>query len=80
LLLAPRDIGEASTVEDVTPAAMSWFDSTDVVVNKAGVFFTKRFMDYTAQDFRRAPGGRRLGGVRTVRIHGAAKAQALVFE
>ena len=52
LALVQGDIGEASTAEKIAAAAMSRFGSIDVVVNNAGIFFTKPFTDYTQQDFQ----------------------------
>ena len=45
-------IGEPATAAAVVDAAMSRFNSIDVLVNNAGIFFTKPFTDYTAEDFR----------------------------
>ena len=52
LALVEGDIGLARTAERVTSAAIDKFGSIDVVVNNAGIFFTKAFTDYTAEDFR----------------------------
>jgi NAD(P)-dependent dehydrogenase (short-subunit alcohol dehydrogenase family) len=46
------DIGEAATAEAVTRTALDRFGSIDAVVNNAGIFFTKPFTEYTAEDFR----------------------------
>src|SRR5580692_1868839 len=51
LVLVDGNIGEASTAAKVATAAMSTFGAIDGVVNNAGTFFAKRFMDYTANDF-----------------------------
>src|SRR5579862_2669666 len=51
LVLVDGNIGEASTAAKIVTAAMSTFGSIDGVVNNAGIFFTKRFTDYTADDF-----------------------------
>jgi NAD(P)-dependent dehydrogenase (short-subunit alcohol dehydrogenase family) len=51
LVLADGNIGEASTAAKVATTAMSTFGSIDGVVNNAGIFFAKRFTDYTADDF-----------------------------
>jgi NAD(P)-dependent dehydrogenase (short-subunit alcohol dehydrogenase family) len=53
LALVDGDIGQAATAEQVTKTAMSEFGSIDHVANNAGIFFTKPFTDYTADDFRR---------------------------
>src|SRR5256714_9811437 len=50
--LADGDIGEPATAARVVEAALSRFRSIDVLVNNAGIFFTKPFTDYTAEDFR----------------------------
>lgn len=52
LALVQGDIGEVSTAEKIAATAMSLFGSIDVVVNNAGIFFTKPFTDYTEQDFQ----------------------------
>ena len=53
LALVAGNIGHASTAEKVAQEAILRFGSIDGVVNNAGIFFTKPFTDYTAQDFRR---------------------------
>jgi NAD(P)-dependent dehydrogenase (short-subunit alcohol dehydrogenase family) len=53
LALVEGDIGEASTAAKIADTAMNEFGSIDGVVNNAGIFFTKAFTDYTAQDFER---------------------------
>ena len=53
LALVDGDIGEATTAATVTEAAISTFGSIDALVNNAGLFFTKSFTDYTAEDFKR---------------------------
>lgn len=56
LALVEGDVGVAATAEKISAAAMSKFGSIDGVVNNAGVFFTKPFTDYTAQDFEMLSG------------------------
>ena len=51
LALVEGDVGKASTSAKIAARAMSNFGSIDGVVNNAGIFFTKPFTDYTAQDF-----------------------------
>ena len=46
------DIGEPATAAKIVETALSRFKSIDVLVNNAGVFFTKSFLDYTAEDFK----------------------------
>ena len=53
LALVDGNIGHASTAERLAEKAMSTFGSIDGVVNNAGIFFTKTFTDFTADDFRR---------------------------
>src|SRR6476659_5773538 len=50
--LVDGHIGEPATAARVVEAALSRFRSIDVLVNNAGIFFTKPFTDYTAEDFR----------------------------
>lgn len=53
LALVDGDIGQASTAARISETAMRNFGSIDGVVNNAGIFFTKAFTDYTADDFKR---------------------------
>ena len=46
------DIGDPATAARIVEAALSRFQSIDVLANNAGIFFTKPFTDYTAADFR----------------------------
>ena len=50
--LVDGHIGEPATAAKIVKAALSRFKSIDVLVNNAGIFFTKPFTDYTAEDFR----------------------------
>ncbi|MBY0527484.1 MAG: SDR family oxidoreductase [Gemmataceae bacterium] len=50
--LVDGDIGESTTAAKVVETALSRFRSIDVLVNNAGIFFTKPFTDYTADDFQ----------------------------
>jgi NAD(P)-dependent dehydrogenase (short-subunit alcohol dehydrogenase family) len=50
--LVDGHIGEPATAAKVVETALSRFQSIDVLVNNAGVFFTKPFTDYTAEDFK----------------------------
>ena len=52
LALVDGDIGLASTAESIVATAVERFGSIDAVVNNAGIFFTKPFTEYTAEDFR----------------------------
>src|SRR5579862_5899063 len=51
LVLVDGNIGEASTAAKIAETAISTFGSIDGVVNNAGIFFSKRFTDYTIRDF-----------------------------
>ncbi len=53
LALVDGDIGEAATAARVAETALSTFGTIDALVNNAGIFFTKPFTDYTAEDFQR---------------------------
>ena len=46
------DIGEPATAAKIVETALSRFKSIDALVNNAGIFFTKPFTDYTADDFK----------------------------
>src|SRR4029077_1132852 len=48
--LVDGHIGEPTTAAKVIETALSRFQSIDVLVNNAGIFFTKPFTDYTADD------------------------------
>jgi NAD(P)-dependent dehydrogenase (short-subunit alcohol dehydrogenase family) len=50
--LVEGDIGDPATAARIVEAALSRFRSIDVLVNNAGIFFTKPFTDYTAEDFK----------------------------
>jgi NAD(P)-dependent dehydrogenase (short-subunit alcohol dehydrogenase family) len=53
LALVDGDIGQATTAEKVAQTAMAKFGSIDHVVNNAGIFTSKPFLDYTIEEFRR---------------------------
>src|SRR5271166_801827 len=44
-------IGEPATAAKIVETALSRFHSINVLVNNAGIFFTKPFIDYTPDDF-----------------------------
>src|SRR3984893_17087300 len=44
--------GERATAARIVETALSRFQSIDVLVNNAGIFFAKPFTDYTPEDFR----------------------------
>src|SRR5512139_1096001 len=50
--LVDGHIGEPSTAAKIVETALSRFKSIDVLVNNAGIFITKPFTDYTAEDFK----------------------------
>src|SRR5437763_14066450 len=50
--LVDGHIGEPATAAKVVETALARFQSIDVLGNNAGIFFTKPFTDYTAEDFR----------------------------
>jgi NAD(P)-dependent dehydrogenase (short-subunit alcohol dehydrogenase family) len=50
--LVDGHIGEPATAARIVETALSRFQSIDVLVNNAGIFFTKPFTDYTADDFK----------------------------
>ena len=51
LALVEGDVGESSTAARITGMAVERFGSIDGVVNNAGIFFGKPFVEYSAQDF-----------------------------
>jgi NAD(P)-dependent dehydrogenase (short-subunit alcohol dehydrogenase family) len=52
VVLVDGDIGEPATAAKIVETALFRFKSIDVLVNNAGIFFTKPFTDYTAEDFK----------------------------
>ena len=56
LAVVRGDIGDASTAHQIASAAVRTFGSIDGVVNNAGIFFTKPFTEYTAEDFDKLSG------------------------
>src|SRR2546422_3686325 len=50
--LVDGHIGEAATAAKIVETALARFKSIDALVNNAGIFFTKPFTDYTAEDFK----------------------------
>jgi NAD(P)-dependent dehydrogenase (short-subunit alcohol dehydrogenase family) len=50
--LVDGDIGEPATAARIVETALSRFRSIDALVNNAGIFFTKPFTDYTAEDLK----------------------------
>jgi NAD(P)-dependent dehydrogenase (short-subunit alcohol dehydrogenase family) len=45
------DVGDPATAAAVVDTAVARFGAIDVLVNNAGIFFTKPFVDYTPDDF-----------------------------
>jgi NAD(P)-dependent dehydrogenase (short-subunit alcohol dehydrogenase family) len=52
IALVEGDIGDPATAARIVEAALSRFQSIDVLINNAGIFFTKPFTDYTTEDFK----------------------------
>ena len=50
--LVDGHIGEPATAAKIVETALSRFKSIDALVNNAGIFFTKPFIDYTVEDFK----------------------------
>src|ERR1700730_1685362 len=44
------DIGTAATATRVVETAVTQYGSVDALINNAGVFFTKPFVDYTVEE------------------------------
>jgi len=51
LILVDGDITKRETATNTVAAAIEHFGSVDVLVNNAGIFYTKPFTDFTADDF-----------------------------
>jgi NAD(P)-dependent dehydrogenase (short-subunit alcohol dehydrogenase family) len=52
LALVDGNIAECATAEQIADVAKSKFGSIDALVNNAGIYFSKRFTDYTIDDLR----------------------------
>jgi len=52
LALVDGNIGESAVAAKIVETAVTKFGSIDGLVNNAGIFFTKAFTDYTAEDFK----------------------------
>ena len=52
LALVDGDISQTGTAQQVVETAVGRFGSVDALVNNAGIFFPKAFLDYTPEDFR----------------------------
>jgi NAD(P)-dependent dehydrogenase (short-subunit alcohol dehydrogenase family) len=50
--LVEGDIGEPATASRIIETALARFQSIDVLVNNAGIFFTRPFTDYSAEDLK----------------------------
>ena len=53
LALVDGDIGQESTARRVIETAVQRFGSIQALVNNAGIFIAKPFLEYTAEDFRK---------------------------
>ena len=51
LVLVDGDIGKQQTADDAVDAAVKNFGTIDVLVNTAGIFLNKRFLEFTIEDF-----------------------------
>lgn len=47
------DIADPATARNVVDTALARFGTIDALVNNAGIFFTKPFVDYTFEDYRK---------------------------
>lgn len=52
LVLVDGDIGQSDTARHVVDTALKRFGAIDALVNNAGIFLPKPFLDYTNEDFR----------------------------
>jgi len=53
LALVDGDIGQESTAQRVVETAVQRFGSIEALVNNAGIFIAKPFVEYTTEDFRK---------------------------
>ena len=52
LALVDGSIADTTTAAKIVETAISKFKSVDALVNNAGIFFSKPFIDYTIEDFK----------------------------
>jgi NAD(P)-dependent dehydrogenase (short-subunit alcohol dehydrogenase family) len=52
LALVDGNIGDCAVAAKIVGMAIQKFASIDALINTAGIFFTKPFTDYTAEDFK----------------------------
>jgi NAD(P)-dependent dehydrogenase (short-subunit alcohol dehydrogenase family) len=52
LALVDGDIGDSKVASQIVETALRKFGSIDALINNAGIFFTKPFIDYTHEDFK----------------------------
>jgi len=52
LALVDGDISDPATAAKIAETAVSRFGTIDAVVNNAGIFLSKSFLDYSIEDFR----------------------------
>jgi NAD(P)-dependent dehydrogenase (short-subunit alcohol dehydrogenase family) len=53
IVAVPGDVADPATADAVVREAVSRFGRIDTLVNNAGIFISKPFTDYTAEDFNR---------------------------
>ena len=53
IVAVPGDVADPATAKAVTREAIARFGRIDTLVNNAGIFISKPFTDYTAEDFER---------------------------
>lgn len=53
LALVDGDVGEPATARRLVEVAAQRFERIDVLINNAGIFVAKAFVDYTPEDFER---------------------------
>lgn len=51
LVLVDGDIGKKETAAKAVESAIQHFETIDVLVNNAGIFYTKPFTEFTTEDF-----------------------------
>src|SRR3979411_1768897 len=49
--LVDGDIGDPKTAAKIVDTAVSRFGRVDVLINNAGIYISKPFIEYTAEDF-----------------------------
>ncbi len=76
LVLVEGDIGRKETAAKAVEAAIEHFGTIDVLVNNAGIFYTKPFTEFTTEDFNALASTNLLGFIYITQLTVNTNAQA----